>query len=116
MTYLQQHARSIAEPAAFWAEQARSLAWYQAPANILESLPDGTHRWFADGRLNSAYLALDRQIEEGRGEQTALIYDSLLYTSLRVVGESFGRLQKELAWKGETRCQGKHDKQLDRQP
>ncbi len=52
------------------------LAWYQAPANILESLPDGTHRWFADGRLNSAYLALDRQIEEGRGEQTALIYDS----------------------------------------
>ena len=31
MTYLQQHARSIAEPAAFWAEQARSLAWYQAP-------------------------------------------------------------------------------------
>ncbi|MBG5595424.1 hypothetical protein I5E37_14140, partial [Pseudomonas aeruginosa] len=51
MTYLQQHARSIAEPAAFWAEQARSLAWYQAPANILESLPDGTHRWFADGRL-----------------------------------------------------------------
>ncbi|MBW6260404.1 AMP-binding protein, partial [Pseudomonas aeruginosa] len=76
MTYLQQHARSIAEPAAFWAEQARSLAWYQAPANILESLPDGTHRWFADGRLNSAYLALDRQIEEGRGEQTALIYDS----------------------------------------
>ncbi|MGV8590578.1 AMP-binding protein, partial [Pseudomonas aeruginosa] len=34
-------------------------AWYQAPANILESLPDGTHRWFADGRLNSAYLALE---------------------------------------------------------
>ncbi|PBM15125.1 hypothetical protein B8B88_13470 [Pseudomonas aeruginosa] len=31
-------------------------------------------------------------------------------------GESFGRLQKELAWKGETRGQGKHDKQLDRQP
>ncbi|HFN5130418.1 TPA: AMP-binding protein [Pseudomonas aeruginosa] len=26
--------------------------------------------------MNSAYLALDRQIEEGRGEQTALIYDS----------------------------------------
>ncbi|MCH3084307.1 propionyl-CoA synthetase, partial [Listeria monocytogenes] len=54
----------------------RSLAWYQAPANILASLPDGTHRWFADGRLTSAYLALDRQIEEGRGEQTARIYDS----------------------------------------
>ncbi|HBP1358274.1 hypothetical protein IPC692_18705 [Pseudomonas aeruginosa] len=30
-------------------------------------------------------------------------------------GESFGRLQKELAWKGETRGQGKHDEQFDRQ-
>ncbi|MCO3991016.1 hypothetical protein FA106_30380 [Pseudomonas aeruginosa] len=30
-------------------------------------------------------------------------------------GESFGRLQKELAWKGETRGQGRHDKQLEQQ-
>ncbi|RTS26165.1 hypothetical protein DY941_34670, partial [Pseudomonas aeruginosa] len=30
-------------------------------------------------------------------------------------GESFGRLQKELAWKVETRGQGKHDKQLEQQ-
>ncbi|KSM44954.1 hypothetical protein FA213_08470 [Pseudomonas aeruginosa] len=27
----------------------------------------------------------------------------------------FGRLQKELAWEGETRGQGKHDKQLEQQ-
>ncbi|MGN5916548.1 acetyl-coenzyme A synthetase N-terminal domain-containing protein, partial [Pseudomonas aeruginosa] len=69
------HAGSIAEAGAFWAELARSLAWYLAPAINLESLPDGTDRWFADGRLNSAYLALDGQFEEGRGELTALIYD-----------------------------------------
>ncbi|EPZ6127764.1 hypothetical protein ACXHII_004536, partial [Pseudomonas aeruginosa] len=43
-------------------------------------------------------------------------YGSGSWLALRVVGESFGRLQKELAWKGETRGQGKHDKQLDRQP
>ncbi|MCO3638517.1 hypothetical protein IPC1219_02365 [Pseudomonas aeruginosa] len=30
-------------------------------------------------------------------------------------GESFGCLQKELAWKGETRGQGRHDKQLEQQ-
>jgi len=76
MNYRQCYDRSIAEPSAFWAEQARRVAWYRAPQDILQSLPDGSHRWFADGRLNSSYLALDRQIELGRGEQAALIYDS----------------------------------------
>ncbi len=67
MNYRQCYDRSIAEPSEFWAEQARRVAWYRAPQEILQSLPDGSHRWFADGRLNSSYLALDRQIELGRG-------------------------------------------------
>jgi len=76
MTYQHSYARSIADPAAFWAEQANDLAWYRKPLQTLTENPDGTHQWFADGRLNSCYLALDHQIEQGRGEQTALIYDS----------------------------------------
>ncbi|NIE77306.1 propionyl-CoA synthetase [Pantoea sp. Ap-967] len=76
MTYQHSYAQSIAEPAAFWAEQAAELAWFRAPSQALQANADGTHRWFADGRLNSCYLALDRQIELGRGEQLALIYDS----------------------------------------
>ncbi|MFV3368667.1 propionyl-CoA synthetase [Pseudomonas sp. NY15435] len=76
MSYRQSHDRSIAEPSAFWAEQAGRVAWYRAPQDTLQALPDGSHRWFADGRLNTCYLALDRQIELGRGNQTALIYDS----------------------------------------
>jgi propionyl-CoA synthetase len=74
--YDRHHSRSITDPAAYWAEQAQQVAWYRAPQEILQSMPDGTHRWFADGSLNSCYLALDRQIELGRGEQLALIYDS----------------------------------------
>lgn len=76
MNYRQCYDRAIADPSSFWAEQASRVAWYRAPQDILQSLPDGSHRWFADGRLNSSYLALDRQIELGRGNQTALIYDS----------------------------------------
>ncbi|MDN6856297.1 propionyl-CoA synthetase [Pseudomonas sp. CAN2814] len=76
MSYRQSHDRSIADPSAFWAEQASRVAWYRAPQQTLQALPDGSHRWFADGRLNTSYLALDRQIELGRGNQTALIYDS----------------------------------------
>ncbi|MBE9563404.1 MAG: propionyl-CoA synthetase, partial [Proteobacteria bacterium] len=37
---------------------------------------NGIHQWFADGELNTAYLALDYHIENGRAEQIALIYDS----------------------------------------
>ncbi|SEI60821.1 propionyl-CoA synthetase [Pseudomonas sp. NFR16] len=74
--YTHHHLQSIANPQAYWGEQARQVAWYRAPQQTLEALPDGTHRWFADGELNTCYLALDRQIELGRGEQRALIYDS----------------------------------------
>nr|WP_314877527.1 propionyl-CoA synthetase [uncultured Pseudomonas sp.] len=76
MTYQHSYARSISDPVAFWAEQADQLAWYHKPRQTLRNNTDGSHCWFADGRLNSCYLALDHQIEQGRGEQTALIYDS----------------------------------------
>ena len=34
------------------------------------------YRWFPDGELNTCFNALDRHVEQGRGEQPALIYDS----------------------------------------
>ncbi|TDV72704.1 YD repeat-containing protein [Pseudomonas sp. LP_7_YM] len=43
--------RSIADPATYWAEQVRQLAWYCAPQQVLQALPDGTYCWFADGQL-----------------------------------------------------------------
>lgn len=76
MSYQHSYAQSIADPAAFWAEQARSVAWYREPTVVLENNADGTHQWFPDASLNSCYLALDHQIEQGRGDQLALIYDS----------------------------------------
>jgi propionyl-CoA synthetase len=93
--YEHHHQRSIADPRAYWAEQAQQVAWYQAPRQTLETLPDGTQRWFADGQLNSCYLALDRQIELGRGEQLALVYDSPV--SDQQVSYTFNRLRDEVA-------------------
>jgi propionyl-CoA synthetase len=93
--YEHHHQRSIADPQVYWAEQAQQVAWYQAPRQTLETLPDGTQRWFADGQLNSCYLALDRQIELGRGEQLALVYDSPV--SDQQVPYTFNRLRDEVA-------------------
>ncbi|MDY7560583.1 propionyl-CoA synthetase [Pseudomonas sp. 10B1] len=95
MNYVQSHAHSIADPESFWAEQAQQVAWYRKPSNILETLADGTHRWFGDGVLNSSYLALDYHIEQGRGEQTALIYDSPV--SYNKVRYSYLELRDEVA-------------------
>ena len=35
------------------------------------------HRWYVDGEMNICYNALDRHVEAGRGEETALLYDSV---------------------------------------
>jgi propionyl-CoA synthetase len=60
----------------YWQEQAELVAWYKKPKTILSTNNDSWHDWFADGELNSCYLALDYHVEQGRGSQTALIYDS----------------------------------------
>ncbi|WP_443192472.1 propionyl-CoA synthetase [Pseudomonas indica] len=95
MNYPHSHARSLREPAAFWAEQADGVAWYRTPTQALVERPDGTHQWFPDGELNSCYLALDHQIEQGRGEQDALIYDSPV--TGRKARYSFRQLRDEVA-------------------
>ena len=41
------------------------------------------YRWFTGGELNTCYNALDRHVENGRGEQTALIYDSPITQTIR---------------------------------
>ena len=74
--YQQEYQAALSAPEAFWQQQAAKLSWYKAPHNILQQQDADHYQWFSDGVLNTAYLALDYQIEQGRGEQTALIYDS----------------------------------------
>jgi propionyl-CoA synthetase len=76
MDYSNVYRQSLADPQAYWAQQAELIAWFKKPETILEQRPQGSHCWFADGELNSCYLALDWQIEQGRGDQVALYYDS----------------------------------------
>ena len=76
MIYDKEYRRSIESPEQFWAEQAQQLEWYTPPNTVLSQDSNGIDRWFADGELNTAYLALDYHVANGRGEQAALIYDS----------------------------------------
>ena len=75
MSYQTEYQAACQQPQQFWAEKANRLAWYRAPGQILH-IKGEQYQWFADGELNTAYLALDYHVEQGRGEQIALIYDS----------------------------------------
>ncbi|MFN3874827.1 MAG: AMP-binding protein [Flavobacteriales bacterium] len=75
-SHLQEHARSIADPAAFWGEQAQRIAWRTAPTQVLDMPAPDRVRWFADGELNMSHLCLDHHVANGRGDQVALIHDS----------------------------------------
>jgi propionyl-CoA synthetase len=76
MSYKDEYKKSIETPEAFWAEKAEAIEWFKKPQTILSKDENGIDRWFADGEMNTAYLALDYHIESGRGDQDALIYDS----------------------------------------
>jgi len=76
MSYIDEYKRSIDTPEAFWAEKAEAIQWFKKPETILSKDENGIYRWYADGEMNTAYLALDYHVENGRGDQDALIYDS----------------------------------------
>lgn len=83
MHYEELYQQSIANKEEFWKEQADKLSWFEKPETILSQNNSGLHQWFADGRINMSYLCLDQQIEEGRGNQTAIIYDSPAFNCIK---------------------------------
>lgn len=75
--YEEMYARSISEPDAFWAEQAKTLDWYKEPTQIKStSFDEETFgiEWFKDGEINVSYNCIDRHLET-RGDQIAIIWE-----------------------------------------
>jgi len=76
MSYQQEYQTSIEQPERFWQQQADKIHWFRKPRTLLQKDDHGIDRWFVDGELNTAYLALDQHVLAGRGDDIALIYDS----------------------------------------
>ena len=68
--------QSIDDPDAFWGEAAAGLHWDRPWDQVLDADAKPAARWFVGGQMNTCYNALDRHVEDGRGAQPALIYDS----------------------------------------
>lgn len=61
----------------YWARRARDLLAWQTPfTQVLDNSNAPFFKWFADGRLNASYNCLDRNIERGLGDKTAIIFES----------------------------------------
>jgi len=76
MNYNDFYTKSIKQPEEFWSEQADTIEWYNKPQMILSKDEKGYPLWYKDGELNICYLALDKHIQDGFGDQVAIIYDS----------------------------------------
>lgn len=95
MNYCDIYNKSITSSEAFWKEQANQLEWYNLPSNILSTDKNGYPLWFADGELNACYLALDKHIQDGYGDQTAIIYDSPVTQTVKKY--TFNEVKTEVA-------------------
>ena len=93
--------QAAADPVAFWAEQARALSWTEPFTQTLDWSEAPRARWFADGTLNAAYNAVDRHVEDGHGEQVALLAEYEDGTDARFtyaqVKEEISRMANALA-------------------
>src|SRR3712207_4888465 len=59
---------------AFCAERARDLHWFEVWDRVLAWDPPEA-QWFVGGKLNVAYNCLDYQVEQGKGDKRALIWE-----------------------------------------
>ncbi|NIP38358.1 MAG: propionyl-CoA synthetase [Candidatus Dadabacteria bacterium] len=74
--YEKTYRMSIDEPEKFWASEAENIHWYKKWDEVLDRSNKPFYRWFRGGQVNTCYNALDIHVENGRGDQLALIYDS----------------------------------------
>lgn len=75
-TYDELYEESLHNKIHFWNRQANQLHWYKFPSQTLSKDAHDLYRWFADGEINTCFLALDDHILKGNGDRIALIYDS----------------------------------------
>src|ERR1700681_2994177 len=83
--YHEVYARWQRDPQGFWGEAAAAIDWIEKPKTVFDPNAGVYGRWFVGGVCNTCFNAVDRQVNAGRGEQTAIIYDSPLAGTKRTI-------------------------------
>jgi propionyl-CoA synthetase len=93
--YLETYRRSLERPEEFWAEAAEAIDWERRWDRVLDDSRPPFFRWFAGGRLNTCWNAVDRHVAAGRGERVAVIWDSPVTGQIRHF--TYSELRDEVA-------------------
>ena len=88
----------------FWARLARSkLLWFKPFTEVLDESNAPLYRWFGDGQLNASYNCLDRNVQNGNGDKSAILFEaddgtfaSVTYRELHARVCQFANALKEL--------------------
>jgi acetyl-CoA synthetase len=100
--YEAMYQRSIDDPEGFWDEVAKDFHWFKPYSKVLEwNAPDA--KWFVGGQTNVCYNCVDLQIERGRGDHPAILWEgepgdavTLTYSQLRAEVSKFANVLKSL--------------------
>ena len=65
---------AASDPEGYWSKWAAELDWFEPWQRVLKWSPPHAE-WFMGGRINVSYNCLDRHVEDGRGDRTALIWE-----------------------------------------
>ena len=70
--------QSLTNPEEFWSKAAEDVKWIKKFDKVIHTDGPPFYKWFKGGKINTCYNALDRHVDEGNGDRTALIYDSAM--------------------------------------
>lgn len=91
----QEYIESIENPSAYWAKAAEACHWYKPCDKVLDDSNKPFYKWFKGGITNTCYNALDFHVDNGLGNQTALIYDSPVTDTIK--SYTYAELRDEVA-------------------
>ncbi len=102
--YQEIYQRSVDSPDEFWGEIAERITWFKKWDKVQEfDFVKADIKYFQGGKLNVSYNCLDRHVEAGHGEQTALIWEGnnpnesqkYTYTELLAEVQKFANVLKD---------------------
>jgi len=83
------------DPIGFWGKAAQEIDWAKPWDSVFNPDSGVYGRWFEGAQCNTCYNCLDRHVENGRGDQAALIYDSPITGTKRTL--SYSQLLDQVA-------------------
>ena len=112
--YRDLYEKSMSDPDTFWSEVADRITWYKKWDTVREfDFVKGNIKWFDGAKLNVSYNCLDRHVEAGHGDQTAIIWEgnnpeedqAFTYSELLAEVQKFANVLKSLGVdKGDRVC------------